>query len=123
MNVSGCMFCKHAEGNRINQKMKNIYLMLRCRKGEKNKKPSTASFFQKSKVAVSELAGSVEENLRSLLDKNYKYINEKKVKHFIESIMALLEWLKPLEKGSGIKIEEKHIVQMLKYFLKMTMIH
>ena len=103
--------------------MKNIYLMLRCRKGEKNKKPSTASFFQKSKVAVSELAGSVEENLRSLLDKNYKYINEKKVKHFIESIMALLEWLKPLEKGSGIKIEEKHIVQMLKYFLKMTMIH
>jgi hypothetical protein len=45
MNVSGCMFCKHAEGNKINQKMKKIYLMLRCGKGEKNKKPSTASFF------------------------------------------------------------------------------
>ena len=45
-------------------------------------------------------------------------INEKKVKHFIESIQPLLESLKPLEKGSGIKIEEKHIVQMLKYFFK-----
>ena len=86
-------------------------------------RPSTASFFQKSKVAVSELAGSTEENLRSLLDKNYKLINEKKLKHFIESIQPLLESLKPLEKGSGTKIEEKHIVQMLNYFLKMTMIH
>jgi hypothetical protein len=39
----------------------------------------------------------------------------KKLKHFIESIQPLLESLKPLEKlGSGIKIEEKHIVQMLK---------
>jgi hypothetical protein len=65
-------------------------------------------FFQKSKVAVSELACSVEENLRSLLDKNYKLINEKKLKHFIESIQPLLEPLKQLEKGSGIKIEEKH---------------
>ena len=80
-------------------------------------------FFQKSEVAVSELACSVEENLRSLLDKNYKLINEKKLKHFIESIQPLLESLKQLEKGSGIKIEERHIVQMLKYFLKMTMIH
>ena len=89
----------------------------------KNQRPSTASFFQKSNVAVSELAGSVEENLRSLLDKNFKLINEKKFKHFIEFIQPLLESLKPLEKGSGIKIEEKHIVQMLKYFLKMKMIH
>ena len=56
--------------------------------------------------AVSELAGSVDENLRSLLGKNYKLINEKKLKHFIESIQPLLESLKPLEKGSGIKIEE-----------------
>jgi hypothetical protein len=79
--------------------------------------------FQKSNVAVSELAGSGEENLRSLRDKNYKLINEKKFKHFIESIQALLESLKPLEKGPGIKIEEKHILQMLNYFLKMTMIH
>jgi hypothetical protein len=45
-------------------------------------------------------------------------INEKKLKHFIESIQPLLESLKQLEKGSGIKIEEKHIVQMLKYFFK-----
>ena len=45
------------------------------------------------------------------------------LKHFIESIQPLLESLKQLEKGSGIKIEERHIVQMLKYFLKMTMIH
>jgi hypothetical protein len=86
-------------------------------------RPSTASFFQRPRVAVSELAGSVEEILRSLLDKNYKLINEKKLKHFIESIQPLLESLKPLEKGSGIKIEEKHTVQMLRYFLKMTMIH
>ena len=85
--------------------------MLRWEKGEKIQRPSTASFF-------SELAGSVEENLRYLLDKNYKLINEKKLKHFIESIQPLLESLKPLEKGSGIKIEEKHIVQMLKYFFK-----
>jgi hypothetical protein len=97
--------------------------MLRCGKGEQIQRTSTASFFQKSKVAVSELAGSVEENLRSLLDKNYKLINEKKLKHFIESIQPLLESLKPLEKGSGIKIEEKHIVLLLKYFLKVTMIH
>ena len=90
--------------------------MLRWEKWEKIQRPSTASFF-------SELAGSVEENLRYLLDKNYKLINEKKLKHFIESIQPLLESLKPLEKGSGIKIEEKHIVQMLKYFFKMTMIH
>jgi hypothetical protein len=41
-------------------------------------RPSTARFFQKSKVAVSELAGSVEGNWRSLLDKNDKFINEKK---------------------------------------------
>jgi hypothetical protein len=87
-------------------------------------RPPTASFFQRPRVAVSELAASVEENLRSLLDKNYKLINEKKLKHFIESIQPLLESLKPLEKlGSGVKIEEKHIVQMLNYFLKMTMIH
>jgi hypothetical protein len=33
--------------------------------------------FSEVKVAVSELAGSVEEHLRSLLDKNYKLINEK----------------------------------------------
>jgi hypothetical protein len=51
--------------------------MLRCGKGEQIQRTSTASFFQKSKVAVSELAGSIEENLRSLLDKNYKLINEK----------------------------------------------
>jgi hypothetical protein len=88
-----------------------------------NSKTFNCEFFQKSKVAVSELAGSVEENLRSLPDKNYKLINEKKLKHFIETIQPLLESLKPLEKGSGIKIEEKHIVQMLNYFLKMTMIH
>ena len=88
-----------------------------------NSKTFNCEFFQKSKVAVSELAGSVEENLRSLLDKNYKLINEKKLKHFIESIQPLSESLKPLEKGSGIKIEEKHIVLLLKYFLKMTMIH
>ena len=75
-------------------------------------------FFQRSKVVVSELAGSVEENLRSLLDKNYRLINEKKLKHFIESIQPLLESLKPLEKGSGIKIEEKHIVHMLNDFFK-----
>jgi hypothetical protein len=39
---------------------------------EKGKKSKTfnCEFFQKSKVAVSELAGSVEENLRSLADKN-----------------------------------------------------
>ena len=87
-------------------------------------RPPTASFFQRPRVAVSELAASVEQNLRSLLDKNYKLINEKKVKHFIQSIQPLLESLKPLEKlGSGVKIEEKHIVQMLNYFLKMTMIH
>ena len=97
--------------------------MLRCGKAEKNNKTFNCEFFQKSKVAVSELAGSVEENLRSLPDKNYKLFNEKKLKHFIESIQPLLELLKPLEKGSGIKIEEKHIVQILNYFLKMTMIH
>ena len=51
--------------------------MLRCGKGEKNSKTFNCEFFQKSKVAVSELAGSVEGNLRSLLDKNYKLINEK----------------------------------------------
>ena len=44
--------------------------MLRWEKGEKIQRPSTASFF-------SELAGGVEENLRSLPDKNYKLINEK----------------------------------------------
>jgi hypothetical protein len=42
-----------------------------------------------------------------LPDKNYKFINEKKLKHFIETIQPLFESLKPLEKGSGIKIEEK----------------
>jgi hypothetical protein len=89
----------------------------------KNSKTFNCEFFQKSKVAVSELSGSVEENWGSLHDKNYKLINEKKLKHFIESIQPLLETLKPLEKVSGIKIEEKHIVQMIKYFLKMTMIH
>ena len=89
----------------------------------KNSKTFNCEFFQKSNVAVSELAGSVEENLRSLLDKNYKLINEKKLKHFIVFIQPLLESLKPLEKGSGIKIEEKHIVQMLNYFLEMTMLH
>jgi hypothetical protein len=83
---------------------------------ERGKKSKTfnSEFSQKFKVAVSELAGSVEENWRSLLDNNYKLINEKKLKHFIESIQPLLESLKPLEKGSGIKIEEKHIVQVLK---------
>jgi hypothetical protein len=92
---------------------------------EKRKKSKTFNweFFQKSNVAVSELAGSVEENLRYLLDKNYKLINEKKLKHFIESIQSLLGSPKPLENGSGIKIEENYIVQMLNYFLKMTMIH
>jgi hypothetical protein len=84
--------------------------MLRCGKGEYNRSNSRANtceksrfswkgcsktynceFFQKSKVAVPELAGSVEENWKSLLDKNYKFINEKKLKHFIESIMALLD--------------------------------
>ena len=34
MSVDG-MFCKHAEGDKINQKRKKIYLMLRCEKGEK----------------------------------------------------------------------------------------
>jgi hypothetical protein len=69
----------------------------------KNSKTFNCEFFQKSNVGVSELAGSVEENLGSLLDKNYKLINEKKLKHFIQSIQPLLESLKPLEKGSGIK--------------------
>jgi hypothetical protein len=41
-------------------------------------KTFNCEFFQKSKVAVSELAGSVEGNWRSLLDKNDKFINEKK---------------------------------------------
>ena len=34
MSVDG-MFCKHAEGDKVNQKRKKIYLMLRCEKGEK----------------------------------------------------------------------------------------
>jgi hypothetical protein len=88
-----------------------------------NSKTLNCELFQKSKVAVSELAGSVEENMRFLHDKNYKLINEKKIKHFIESIQTLLESLKPLEKGPGIKNEDKHIQQMLNYFLKMTIIH
>jgi predicted regulator of amino acid metabolism with ACT domain len=71
-----------------------------------NSKTFNCELFQKSKVAVSELAGSVEENMRSLLDKIYKLINEKKLKHFIESIQPLSESLKPLEKGPGIKNEE-----------------
>ncbi|CAB3998914.1 Hypothetical predicted protein [Paramuricea clavata] len=87
--------------------------MLRCEKGEKFK-DLQLRVFQKSKVAVSELAGSVEQNLRSLLDKNYKLINKKKsLKHFIESTQPLLESLKPLRNH-----EEKHIVQMLKEFFK-----
>jgi hypothetical protein len=117
------MFCKHAEGNKINQNMKNYIFNVALWKRGTNSKTFNCEFFQKSKVAVSELAGSVEENWGSLLDKNYKLINERKLQHFIESIQPLLESLKPLEKGSMIKIEEKHIVQMLKYFLKMTMIH
>ena len=44
MNVSRCMFCKQAEGNKINQKMKKIYLMLRCGKGEKIKIPKIFKF-------------------------------------------------------------------------------
>ncbi|CAB3998912.1 Hypothetical predicted protein [Paramuricea clavata] len=87
--------------------------MLRCEKEEKFK-DLQLRVFQKSKVAVSELAGSVEQNLRSLLDKNYKLINKKKsLKHFIESTQPLLESLKPLRNH-----EEKHIVQMLKEFFK-----
>ena len=77
MNVSVCMFCKHAEGNKMNQKMKKYIFNVAFWKRGKNSKTFNCEFFQKSKVAVSELAGNVEENLRSLLDKNYKLINEK----------------------------------------------
>jgi hypothetical protein len=79
MNVSGCMFCKHAEGNKINQKKKKIYI--KCcvvEKGNKFKdlQLRVVSELQGCCISVS-LAGSVEENLRSLRDKNYKLINEK----------------------------------------------
>ena len=71
------MFCKHAEGNKINQKMKKYILKVALWKRGTNSKTFNCELFQESKVAVSELAGSVEENLRSLPDKNYKLINEK----------------------------------------------
>jgi hypothetical protein len=38
MNVSGCMFCKHAEGNMINQKMKKYILNVALWKRGKNSK-------------------------------------------------------------------------------------
>jgi 23S rRNA maturation mini-RNase III len=38
MNVSGCMFCKHAEGNTINQKMKNYVFNVALWKRGKNSK-------------------------------------------------------------------------------------
>jgi hypothetical protein len=97
--------------------------MLRCEKGKKFKDLQLRVFSEVQGCCIRTCRQCIEENWRSLLDKNYKLINEKKLKHFIESIQPLLESLKPLEKGSGIKIEEKHIVQMIKYFLKMTMIH
>jgi hypothetical protein len=35
------MFCKHAEGNKINQEMEKNNLMLRCGKGEEIRRPSS----------------------------------------------------------------------------------
>jgi hypothetical protein len=54
MNVSGCMFCKHAEGKKINQKMKkyifNVALWKRgknskCKKKRKLKTPKYSSLY------------------------------------------------------------------------------
>jgi hypothetical protein len=49
------MFCQHAEGNKINQKMKKNKLILRCGKGEKIQRPSTASFFRSPKLLYQNL--------------------------------------------------------------------
>jgi hypothetical protein len=55
MNVSGCMFCKHAEGNKINKKMKKYILNVAFGKGEQIQRPSTASCFRSPRLLYQNL--------------------------------------------------------------------
>lgn len=74
---------------------------------------------QRPKVGVSELAGSIEGNLNSLANSNYKLVNHKKLKTLMEHLQGLTQSLKPLEKGSGEQLNEKHVVNMLKEFYQL----
>ena len=74
--------------------------------------------FQRPKVGVSELASSVQNNIESLLGKNYKLLNDKKIKKLLDKLEPLSRSLKPLEKGSGTTVQESHVVDMLKQFFK-----
>ena len=72
--------------------------------------------FQRPKVGVSELASSVQNNVESLLGKNYKV--NKKIKKLLDKLEPLSQSLKPLEKGSRTMVQEFHVVDMLKQFFK-----
>ena len=74
--------------------------------------------FQRPKVGVSELASSVQNNVESLLGKNHKLVNNKKIKKLLDKLEPLSQSLKPLEKGSRTMVQEFHVVDMLKQFFK-----
>ena len=71
---------------------------------------------QRPKVGISELASSIEPTLKSLLHSNCKLINDRKLTAFIEQLQSISDSLSPLEKASGVQVEEKHVVNMLKQF-------
>ena len=73
---------------------------------------------QRPRVGISELACSIQPNLVSLLTTSSSVINESAIKSLIEKLQPLLNALKPLEKASGIDIEEKYVVNMLKEFFR-----
>ena len=69
-------------------------------------------------VGVSELASSVQNNIESLVGKNYKLVTNKKIKKLLDKLEPLSQSLKPLEKGSGTTVQESNVVDMLKHFFK-----
>jgi hypothetical protein len=73
---------------------------------------------QRPKVGISELAASIEADLNSLLNSNYTILDNVELKDIIEKTKTLSAALNPLEKGSGIKIECKHVIEMLKEFFR-----
>ena len=75
-------------------------------------------FQRPTKVGMSELASSVKNNIESLLGKNYKLVNNKKIKKLLDKLEPLSQSLKPLEKGSRTTVQESHVVDMLKHFFK-----
>ena len=76
------------------------------------------NLLQRQKLGVLEQASSVENNIELVLGKDYKLVNIKKISKLLHKLEPLSQSLKALQKGSGSRAEECHVVHVLSNFLK-----